>query len=89
MRTSLAETRQIEQYLLQLAPPNEMLLFDAKLLLDESLQEKLQMQKKTHEIVKQYGRKQLRKEIDAIHQMLFTSAEHRSFRQKIMQIFSR
>jgi hypothetical protein len=89
MRTSLIETEQIEAHLLQLSNPGDALIFEARLLLEPELHEKLQWQKETYHMVKLYGRDQLKKEIEAVHQELFTKPEHRSFSQKIRQLFSK
>jgi hypothetical protein len=87
MRTSLIETEQIEAHLLQLSNPGDALVFEARLLLEPELNEKLQWQKETYHMVKLYARDQLKKEIEAVHQKLFTRVEHRSFSQKIRQLF--
>ncbi len=89
MRTSLIETEQIEAHLLQLTAPGDALVFEARLLLDNDLQEKLQWQNETYNIVKIYSRNQLKKEIETIHQSLFNDAKHKSFSQKIRQLFSK
>ncbi|MDB5025506.1 MAG: hypothetical protein JWP78_3261 [Mucilaginibacter sp.] len=89
MRTSWIETEQIEAHLLHLSAPGEMLVFEARLLLEPGLHEKLQWQKQTYHIVKRYGRSQLKKEIEAVHQELFTQPAHQSFSQKIRQLFSK
>ncbi|MDB5017862.1 MAG: hypothetical protein JWQ84_2694 [Mucilaginibacter sp.] len=87
MRTSLIETEQIEAHLLQLSAPGDMLVFEAKLLLDAGLHEKLQWQKETYSLVQTYGRSQLKKEIEAVHQKLFSADEYKSFSQKIRSFF--
>lgn len=89
MRTSLNEIKAIEQHLLQEAPPEDNLLFEANLILDPELKEKVQWQQKTYQLVRTYGRKQLRAEIEAVHQQLFTQARHRSFRQKVLSLFTK
>jgi hypothetical protein len=89
MRTSLIETERIEAHLLQLSNPGDALVFEAKLLLDDELSDKLYWQKSTYNMVKQYGRNQLKKEIEAVHQTLFREATHKSFSEKIRQIFSK
>ncbi|HEY4194004.1 MAG TPA: hypothetical protein VGM63_00595 [Mucilaginibacter sp.] len=88
MRTSLIETEQIEAYLLKLSDPGDSLVFEARLLLDAELSEKVAWQKKTYSIVRIYGRDQLRKEIESVHQKLFTQPEHVSFSQKIRRLFT-
>lgn len=89
MRTSLIETEQIEAYLLRLSNPGDALLFEARLLLDDELSQKLQWQKAACDIVKTYGRKQLKQEIEAVHRNLFNDIRHKSFREKIKKIFSK
>ena len=87
MRTSLIETEQIEAHLLRRSDTGEALVFEAKMLLDPELKEKAMWQQKTYHIVKLYGREQLRQEIEAVHQKLFSDDRHKSFRQKIMSLF--
>ena len=89
MRTSLIETEQIEAHLLQLSAPGDALVFEAKLLLDDELQDKLQWQKSAYNKIKLYGRNQLKQEIEAVHQKLFSQARHKTFSEKIRQIFSK
>lgn len=87
MRTSLNNIAQIEAHLLNKLHPGDTLLFDARLLLDTELQASVSAQKQVYTLVQQYGRRQLKQEIEAIHQQLFTQPEHLSFKQKIARIF--
>ncbi|WP_295792640.1 hypothetical protein [Mucilaginibacter sp.] len=89
MRTSLFETEQIEAHLLQLSAPGDALVFEAKLLLDDELNETLHWQNVAYNKIKLYGRNQLKQEIEAVHQSLFNKARHKSFSEKIRQIFSK
>jgi hypothetical protein len=89
MRTSLIETEQIEAHLLRLAEPGDALIFEARLLLSPELRDKLYWQQKTYNVVKQYGRQQLKHEIEAVHRQLFNTTEHTGFRQKILRLFSK
>lgn len=89
MRISLIETEQIEAHLLHLSGPGDALVFEARLLLDPELKDKMHWQQKTYHIVRQYGRQQLRQEIEAVHQQLFSRPEHAGFRQKIMRLFKK
>ena len=89
MRTSLIETQQIEAHLLQLSEPGNALVFEARLLLEPGLHDKMQWQKQTYGIIRQYGRDQLKQEIEAVHAQLFTEPKHAGFRQKIMRLFSK
>ena len=88
MRISLIETGQIEAHLLNLTDPGDSLVFEARLLLDAELKEKLAWQEKTYNVVRIYGRDQLKKEIENVHQKLFTQPEYTSFSQKIRRLFT-
>ncbi len=87
MRTSLNETEQIEAYLMRSAEPGDALVFEAKLLLDTSLPEKIHWQKNAYEMIRLYSREQLKMEIGSAHQKLFSQPEHAGFRQKIKRLF--
>jgi hypothetical protein len=89
MRTSLLETEQIESQLMRTTEPGDALVFEAKLLLDPELKDKMYWQQKTYNIIRQYGREQLKGEIEAVHRQLFNDGPHQSFRQKIMRLFSK
>lgn len=89
MKTSWSETRQIEAHLSGKMNTGDALVFEAKLLLEPELSDKVLWQQKTHAIITQLGRRQLRNEIETIHQQLFTSPEHHSFSQKIRRLFTK
>ncbi|WP_205511378.1 hypothetical protein [Longitalea arenae] len=87
MRTSLNDIKQIDDYLLKYAGEADRALFEARLILQPALQEQLLWQQKTYAIIRQYCRRQLKAEIESVHQQLFTEPEHSSFRRKIMSLF--
>lgn len=89
MKTSWDELRLIEDFLLSDTDTEDILLFEANLLLQPNLKESVFWQQKTYSLVHKYGRLRLRKEIDQVHEKLFTAPEHHSFRQKIMQLFGK
>lgn len=89
MRTSLNEIKAIEQHLLRQQQPEDTLLFEAHIILDPELKEKIKGQQQVYQLVQAYGRKQLRAEIESVHQQLFTQARHRSFRQKVLGLFTK
>ncbi|WP_426325177.1 hypothetical protein [Pedobacter sp. R-06] len=89
MKTSLNELRLIEHYLLSDNKDGESFLFEAKMILQPELKQQVYWQNKTYQMVRDYGRKQLKNEIDNIHETLFNTDEHHSFRQKVMRFFSK
>ncbi len=86
--TSWNETQQIEAHLYGLADTGTALVFEARLLLEPELADKLVWQQKTYAVIQQYGRRQLKQEIEAVHQQLFTQPQHLTFSQKIRLLFS-
>ena len=87
MKTLWNETWQIELHLSGKANTGDALLFEAQLILDPALRDKVLWQKSTYAIINNYGRAQLKNEIEAVHEKLFTDIEHLSFRQKIRRLF--
>lgn len=88
MKIFLNKTQEIERHLQKPASQEENLLFEAKLLLDRDLFETRKWQKQTYALVKEYSRHQLKAEIEAVHQQLFTQPEHAGFRKRIRLLFS-
>jgi len=89
MTTSWNETQKIEAALMGAATPGDALLFETRLILDNELADKVMWQQKTYKLIRQYSRRQLKAEIEAVHQQVFSQPEHRSFSQKIRQLFSK
>ncbi len=87
MRTSLNEIKLIDDHLFGVLDPADALLFDAMLILDNTLPEKIVWQQNTHATIQQYSRKKLKAEIEDAHQQLFSKPQHQRFRQKILSLF--
>jgi hypothetical protein len=88
MTTSWNETEQIEAHLFGLHDIGDALVFEARLLLNPELNDKVLWQHKTYTIIQTYSRRQLKKEIEAVHQQLFTQMQHGSFSRKIRRLFT-
>jgi len=84
----LNEIQQIEKHLSRELNGGEELLFQANVILNKELAANVQWQQKTLQLVHVYGREQLKQDIHAVHQKLFTQREHLSFRRKILAIFA-
>jgi len=89
MRTSLNEIKLIDGRIFNTNPPEDALLFDALLIINPELGQQLMWQQKAHAIVKQYSRKKLKAEIEAVHQELFHKPEYSSFRRRILGLFKK
>lgn len=89
MKTLPHKVPQIEKYLLQQMNPEERLLFEAQMVLHPDLAEQTQWQQHTYHLVRQYGRQQLRAELEQVHQTLFTHSKYERFQQKVLRLFSK
>ena len=87
MRTSLNKIQGIEGFVLQSAHISEALVFEARMIIDSELAQQVTLQKETYAIIRQYGRRLLKAELEAVHQTLFTQPNHQRFRQKIIALF--
>ena len=87
MPTSWNDTVQIERYLSKKCNNGDALLFEARLILQPDLADKLEWQQKTYTLIKNYSRTHLKQEIELVQQQLFTQIEHTSFSQKIKALF--
>jgi len=87
MRTSLNEIKLIDGYIFNNNSTEDGLLFDAMLIVDPQLSNKVSLQQMMHIMVQQHARKQLKAEIESAHQKLFYRPEHKNFRQKILGFF--
>lgn len=81
------ETQQLEAYLNGEMSPENKLLMEVHLVLNEGLKDKLRWQEKTYTLIKESGRRQLKQEIENVHQRLFSEKKFESFRKKIQSIF--
>ncbi|EHQ28024.1 hypothetical protein [Mucilaginibacter paludis] len=87
MRTSLNEIKAIEDHLLGHHNIGDTLLFEVRAILDTQLRDKISAQQRAYHTVWQYGRLQLKQEIEAVHQQLLNDARHQGFMQKVVNIF--
>lgn len=87
MRTSLNNLQLTEDCLLGRASGEQRVLFEANLLLNPVLREDVRWQRKTYLIIREYGRQQLRTELEQVHQALFTAPQHRTFRERVFEFF--
>jgi hypothetical protein len=88
MPTSWNNTIQIEQYLSNNLNNGDALVFEARLLLNPELADKVHWQQKTYTLIRGYGCQQLKQEINEVHRHLFTEPKHRRFSQKIRALFN-
>lgn len=81
------DTQHIEHYLDGTLSPEEHVLMEARLLIDAALREKVLWQQRSHELVRAYGRQQLRLEIARVQKRVFTESRFSAFTQTIKNIF--
>lgn len=89
MRTSLNEIKAIEDQLFNYSDPAGGLLFQARMILNADLRQNVALQQSAYQAVQQYGRKNLKAEIEAVHQKLMNEPQHCGFIQKLMRLFGK
>lgn len=87
MRTSLNEIKQIEDYLSGRMVTSDMTLFEASLVTNKSLKQKVDWQRQTYDLVKSYGRRKLGAEISMVEDKVFTDRKFTRFQKSVLQIF--
>lgn len=87
MRTSLNNLRLAEEYLLGKVSTGDALVFEARLIINPELQQDVDAQRLVYKLVREYGRRELKLELENVHQELFTDPKHRSFRKRVMKWF--
>lgn len=77
----------IESYLLGRLETGDRLVVEARLLLDKQLSDDVSWQQRTYALIRAYGRKCLKAEIEAVHKKMFSEKKFEGFREKIHHIF--
>lgn len=86
---SMNKTQHIEDYLSGSLSPEEHLLMEARLLTEPGLHHDVLWQSRSYELIKAYGRQQLRAEIRRAEARLFTESRFNAFQRRISDIFKR
>jgi hypothetical protein len=87
MRTSLTEIQQTEKFLLGEMPPEDALVFEARMLSNPLLKMNVFFQRKVYAVLRAYHRKKLKEETEAVHQRLFSDPAKKDFREMIFRHF--
>ena len=89
MRTSLNEIKDTEKYLFKQLGAEELLLFEAKMLVDPVLRLNVRIQGKIYSLIRMYHRKKIKSEFEIIHDNLFSDPAKKEFQQSIHHLFKR
>ncbi|MEM1137487.1 MAG: hypothetical protein AAGI07_16730 [Bacteroidota bacterium] len=87
MKTSLTE--RIEQLLHKKGDLAERLLLEAQIQVNTELAEQVDFQKKAYKIIREYGKRKLREEINLVDKQLFENPKYISFQHKILSYFKK
>jgi predicted transcriptional regulator len=85
MRNDLIEIEQIEKYLSNLLDKEEESQFEIRMLIDSTLYENVESQKKVHKLVRVFSRRQQKNKLELIYQQLLHEP---SFSQQLKNIFA-
>jgi hypothetical protein len=87
MRTSLNEIKQTDDFLSGKLSPEDSVLFKARLLINPVLRLNVSLHRKTLTLVRFYGRKKLRAEIETVHNKIFQDPGRSSYHDMISKLF--
>jgi predicted DNA-binding ArsR family transcriptional regulator len=89
MRVSLNKIALIEKFIFNANSlnPEEEVLFQSYSILDENFQGEIENQRKTVELVRKSGRKELRQEMDEVHAEIFHPHSKNPLKRKIPSLF--
>ena len=87
MKISNKKTVLIEKFLQGRMKPSERLLFEARMIVDHELNERVSLQRATYSVIKIFSRRKLKQEIESIHKELFQSPDRLDFQQNILKLF--
>lgn len=87
MRTSLNDIAHTEKYLQGKLPPEEKLLFKARLLTSPLLRWNAAAQQKVYIVLKLYHRRKIKEQAQTVQQKLFQETQHVAWREQITQLF--
>lgn len=87
MRTSLNNTKAIDDYLSGSMAPGDALLFQANMILNNDLITDVEYQQHTYAVIRHYGRQKIKQEIAAVQEIMTHSPKYRGFRERIGRIF--
>ena len=87
MRRSLRDIALLEAYLAQNLHPADRQLLQTRLLTEADLYEDLQAQQSVMALIRQYGRQDLRKELERIHQSLRHDPVKKGWWSQILALF--
>lgn len=88
MTTSLNEITQAEDFLQGNLKPEDSLVFRARLLVSPLFRKNFLAQQKTYSLIRLYGRRKLKSEIESIQEKFFNDPDNTFYRQKIEQLFT-
>ena len=83
----LREVKKIDLYLREKMDPASRLVFEAELLVMPSLASKVACQRKLYSLIKQSGRREMKREVEQIHRKLFSDPSGDNFRKEIFNLF--
>lgn len=75
MRSELNEVYLIDQYLLGRLSKEDEQVFEANLLLDEAIAEKVEAQRTAHRLIRRYALKEDRRRLEEIYQLLLNEPD--------------
>ncbi|MCB0634464.1 MAG: hypothetical protein R2824_19010 [Saprospiraceae bacterium] len=88
MRPSLRDIELLEAYIHRQLPSDAVDTVRLRLLQEPLLADQLEQQKRTYQLIRQSGRRQLKRELEQLHAELFSERGNRLWQRRILRIFN-
>lgn len=83
------ETQNIEDFIFDRMSCEDRILMEAHINSSIELEEKVSLQRQSYELIRKYGRQELRKELGAIDREIFYRGGLSTLKERILKIFSK
>lgn len=89
MRTSLNNIKHIEEFLEGTMSLEDSLLFHAKMIVSPALRREVRIQKQAYSVIRLYGRKLVRQQIQDVHQEIFNDSSDHPMKHQVSTLFTK
>ena len=88
MKTSIPEIIRTERFLKGELPPDERVVFEARMLVDAELKNNTFFHSTVHRLITLYQRKKIKVEVELLHARIFHDPERAAFKESIFKLFN-
>lgn len=88
MTTSFEEIQRAEEYILAQLSTEDRLVFEAQVLTNPALRMDVYFQKKVYQILRLFTRRDIKQQLEMMHERIFNDPAKADFKQSILKFFN-